>query len=249
MKMRAIILSIMLAAAAAAAPCENCSGGRVVGTGPVRFACPVCDGTGELPDAPAAPRPRPAVCRIECGAGPSRDCGSGVLVQVREGRAVVLTAWHVVRGNRDSIVIRWADGTIGPARVLASDEAYDLAALSADMAKAAPASVAAKPPAIGERLTIAGYGPAPFSYREQTGTVSQFVAPTGRHKANMVEVRASARQGDSGGPIFNEAGEVVAILWGSSNRITVGSHVAEIRSLLATPCLSVACRDGKCQLK
>jgi S1-C subfamily serine protease len=250
--MRSILLAILLAATAAAAPCGNCHGDRVVGPGPVRFACPVCDGAGELPDPPAppaaaaAPGPRPAVCRIECGAGPSRDCGSGVLVEARDGRARVLTAWHVVRDGRTSITIRWPDGTSGPARVTAWDSAWDLAVLSTAAPAAAPVPIAARPPAVGDRLTLAGYGPVPFVYREASGEVTQFVGPS-RHPMHMVEVRAAARQGDSGGPIFNARGEVVAVLWGSTGGLTAGSHVAEIRRMMGQPVAAAVCRDGRCE--
>jgi S1-C subfamily serine protease len=251
--MRSILLTLLLAATAAAAPCGNCHGDRVVGPGPVRFACPVCEGAGELPDPPpsaptvaAAPGPRPAVCRIECGAGPSRDCGTGVLVEARDGRAKVLTAWHVIRGNRDAITIRWPDGTSGPARVVAWDDAWDLAVLSAAAPAAAPVPIAARPPAVGDRLTLAGYGPVPFTYREASGEVTQFLGPTGRHPQHMLEVRAAARQGDSGGPIFNASGEVVAVLWGSTGGLTCGSHVSEIRRMLGQP-VAAACKGGRCE--
>jgi S1-C subfamily serine protease len=242
----------LFCATAAAAPCSNCHGDRVVGPGPVRFACPVCDGAGELPGPPAppaaaaAPGPRPAVCRIECGAGPSRDCGSGVLVEARDGRAKVLTAWHVVRDGRTSITIRWPDGTSSPARVTAWDSAWDLAVLSTAAPAAAPVPIAARPPAVGDRLTLAGYGPVPFVYREASGEVTQFVGPS-RHPQHMVEVRAAARQGDSGGPIFNARGEVVAVLWGSTGGLTAGSHVAEIRRMLGQPVAAAVCRDGRCE--
>jgi S1-C subfamily serine protease len=242
----------LFCATAAAAPCGNCHGDRVVGPGPVRFACPVCDGAGELPDPPAplaaaaAPGPRPAVCRIECGAGPSRDCGSGVLVEARDGRAKVLTAWHVVRDGRNAITIRWPDGTSGTARVTAWDSAWDLAVLSTAAPAAAPVPIAARPPAVGDRLTLAGYGPVPFVYREASGEVTQFVGPS-RHPMHMVEVRAAARQGDSGGPIFNARGEVVAVLWGSTGGLTAGSHVAEIRRMMGQPVAAAVCRDGRCE--
>jgi serine protease Do len=245
--MRPIVLWLILAATAAAAPCGNCHGDRVVGPGPVRYSCPVCEGRGELPDPPAsaAPGPRPAVCRIECGSGPSRDCGSGVLVEAHGGVPVVLTAWHVVRGHRDAIVVRWPDGTSGPARVVASSDPWDLAVLATEAPAASPVRLAARPPAVGDRLTLAGYGPTPFVYREAAGEVTQFVGPTGRHPMHMLEVRAAARQGDSGGPIFNARGEVVAVLWGSTKGLTAGSHVTEIRTLLGHP--KAACPDGRCQ--
>ena len=254
--MRSIILTLLLAATAAAAPCDNCHGDRVVGPGPVRFACPVCEGSGEIPDPPApqsppvsaaAPGPRPAVCRIECVAGPSKDCGTGVLVEARDGRARVLTAWHVVRDGRNAITLRWPDGTSGPARVTAWDSAWDLAVLSAAAPAAAPMPIAARPPAPGDRLTLAGYGPVPFTYREASGEVTQFLGPTGRHPMHMLEVRAAARQGDSGGPIFNARGELVAVLWGSTGGLTAGSHVAEIRRMLGQPVAAAVCKDGRCE--
>jgi S1-C subfamily serine protease len=254
--MRSILLALLLVATAAAAPCDNCHGDRVVGPGPVRFACPVCDGSGEIPDRPttvkeslevAAAGPRPAVCRIECGAGPSKDCGTGVLVEARDGRARVLTAWHVVRDGRNAITLRWPDGTSGPARVVAWDSAWDLAVLSTAAPAAAPVPIAARPPAVGDRLTLAGYGPVPFTYREASGEVTQFLGPTGRHPMHMLEVRADTRQGDSGGPIFNARGELVAVLWGSTGGLTAASHVTEIRRMLGQPVAAAACKDGRCE--
>jgi hypothetical protein len=250
------LLFALFCATAAAAPCGNCHGDRVVGPGPVRFACPVCEGSGEIPDPPApqsppvaaaAPGPRPAVCRIECGAGPAKDCGTGVLVEARDGRAKVLTAWHVVRDGRNAITLRWPDGTSGTARVTAWDSAWDLAVLSAAAPAAAPMPIAARPPAVGDRLTLAGYGPVPFTYREASGEVTQFLGPTGRHPMHMLEVRAAARQGDSGGPIFNARGEVVAVLWGSTGGLTAASHVTEIRRMLGQPVAAAVCKDGRCE--
>jgi hypothetical protein len=252
------LLFALFCATAAAAPCGNCHGDRVVGPGPVRFACPVCDGSGEIPDRPTAPKeslgvaaaapgPRPAVCRIECGAGPAKDCGSGVLVEARDGRSKVLTAWHVVRGDRNAITLRWPDGTSGPARVVAWDSAWDLAVLSAAAPSAAPVPIAARPPAVGDRLTLAGYGPVPFTYREASGEVTQFVGPMGRYPMHMVEIRAAARQGDSGGPIFNDRGELVAVLFGEARGLTAGSHVTEIRRMLGQPVAAAVCKDGRCE--
>jgi len=251
----AALLAVWAATVAAAAPCENCHGDRVVGPGPVRFVCPLCDGAGVLsaPPAPPAPPPtavaggpRQAVPRIICGSGPSIDCGSGVLVGVRDRQALVLTAWHVVRGQRDAITIRWPDGSSAPARVVASDDAFDLAALVTAAPEAAPVRLAPRPPAPGDSLTIAGYGPPPFAYREVTGKMTQFLAPTGRHPMHMVELRAGARKGDSGGPVFNADGELAAVLFGSNGEITIGSHATEIRSLLSRAKWPTDCQDGRC---
>jgi len=255
--MRLIVLIILFAATAVAAdaPCENCHGDRVVGPGRVRFICPLCDGAGVLVPPPPPPSPpppavaggpRPAVARVVCGAGPGTDCGSGVLVEVRGRHALVLTAWHVVRGNRDAISVRWPDGTAAPARVAASDDAFDLAALFTAAPAAAPVPVAARPPAPGDRLTIAGYGPPPFDYREASGEMTQRLGPTGRHPMHMVELRAGARRGDSGGPILTADGELAAVLFGSNGEITIGSNTTEIRALLSKAAWPAACANGRC---
>lgn len=259
--MRTLLVSLILAGAALAGDCGNCQGQRIVGHGPVRLPCPVCGGSGTAADQPAPPaqaepaaaaeettpaaavdgRPRPVVCRVTAAHGPSRSSGSGVLVQASGSTAVVITAWHVVRGNRDSIVIAWPDGTQSAARVVASDDTWDLCALRTGRPAASPVTIAASAPRRGDRLTIAGYGPA-GKYLEQTGPVTQYLSPTSVHVQQFIELRASARQGDSGGPIFDDQGELAGVLFGERGGLTVGSCSTRVALFLATvPAPAVTC--------
>jgi hypothetical protein len=48
----------------------------------------------------------------------------------------------------------------------------------------------------------------------------------------MVEVGAEARQGDSGGPIFNEQGELAGVLFGSGSGTTSGSYAGRVLNFL-----------------
>jgi hypothetical protein len=48
----------------------------------------------------------------------------------------------------------------------------------------------------------------------------------------MVEVAAEARQGDSGGPIFNERLELAGVLFGAANGTTSGSYSGRVLSFL-----------------
>jgi hypothetical protein len=50
----------------------------------------------------------------------------------------------------------------------------------------------------------------------------------------MVEVAVSARQGDSGGPIFNSKGELAGVLFGEGNGRTSGSYCGRVRWFLST---------------
>ena len=236
--MRVLIVLLILAASALAAECGNCQGTRVVGKVPLFFPCPSCYGTGELPDAPKAAevvpagRPRPAVCRVVSTNGDSIAAGSGVLVRVSGTAGLVLTAYHVVRENRPTLEVTFPDGSTTPARLVAYDQDWDLAALSVGRPVAAPIPIAAKAPRRGDRLTICGYGPVGV-YREQTGRVTDYGSPTRDHPAQFVEVEGAARTGDSGGPIFDESGEIAGILFGAARGRTIGSVSTRLSLFLA----------------
>ncbi len=260
MHILASILIALIASDAGGTVCSNCDGHRTVGEhGPVGFPCPVCDGTGIVPDqvpaepaaTPASPvfaaaapdpagveprpsqptvgRPRPVVARVTAGhAGPSMDMGSGVLVRVTGTVGIVLTNWHVVRGHRDDVKVAWPDGSQTPGSVVAWDDAWDLAAISVPRPDAHPVQIAAQAPRIGDRLTIAGFG-VEGRYLEQVGEVTDYGAPTRGHPKQWVECRAAARNGDSGGPMFNAGGELAGVLFGEARGLTVGSCSTRLR--------------------
>lgn len=261
--MRNLILSalLLIASAAAAAECGNCRGYPVIGDGPIRIACPACLGTGTVADpepvvaARAAPgRPRPVVARITAADGPSRISGSGVLVEVTGTAATLLSNWHVVRTHREGLTVAWPDGTKTAGRVLAYDAEWDLAAVEVTAPQAEPVQIACQAPRLGDRLTIAGYGPE-GRYLEQTGPVTDYGSPSRGAPKQFVEIRASARQGDSGGPMFTADGELAGVLFGERGGFTVGSCSTRLRTFLAEakaataarPEVSAAqCCDGRC---
>ncbi len=259
MKIATSLLVMLTAAAALAADCANCGGSRLVGSGPVHFACPVCEGTGTTasveptaalePPAAASPapgRPRPVVARISAADGPSRVYGSGCLVGASGTNGLVVTNWHVVRSHRDHITVTWPDGSHSRGRVVASDDAWDLAAVLVARPAAAPVAIAAAAPKLGDRLTIAGYGQG--QYLEQTGPVTDYLSPTAMHERQFVELKAAARQGDSGGPMFTADGELAGVLFGERDGRTVGSCSTRVRLFLSDvpwPA-AAACADGRC---
>jgi S1-C subfamily serine protease len=256
--MRSLLVSLILAGAAFAAECGNCGGDRVVGRGPGRLPCPVCGGTGEIaelepvveaavkaaPAAPVAGRPRPVVARISAADGPSRIYGSGVLVEASGTTGIVLTNWHVVRSHRHGISVSWPDGSTSPAKVLASDELWDLAALVVQKPAVEPVTITASAPRLGDTLTIAGYGPA-GKYLEQSGPVTDYLSPVKNTTRQFVEIRASARQGDSGGPMFNADGELAGVLFGQRDGRTVGPCSTRVSAFLAT---ATARRAASCSV-
>ena len=87
-----------------------------------------------------------------------------------------------------------------------------------------------KIPEIGDVLTIAGYGTG--DYQESKGKVIQFCAPNKNGVGDILELKATARSGDSGGPILSKDGELVGVLFGSINGLTNGSHSGRVLKFL-----------------
>ena len=194
--------------------------------------------------------PHPAVVRIVAAEKAGASLGSGVLVDANREQALVLTNWHVVRDSRSAVLVQFPDGFQTAGTVVRWDEAWDLAALVIWQPPATPVPLAATPPAPGDLLTIAGYGRGP--YRAQTGRCTEYLSPGTGYPKEFVELSAGARQGDSGGPILNERGELAGVLFGQNNGHTIGSCSTRLRTFLAsvgssgfTPAAAAAYADAR----
>jgi hypothetical protein len=176
--------------------------------------------------------PLPSVARIIVPEKDGVSYGSGTLVAVREQNGLIITNWHVVRDAAGPISVLFPDSFQSPAQVLKVDQDWDLAALAIWKPQAAPQPVSAQAPQPGEDLIIAGYGSG--QWRAAAGKCTQYVSPSNNHPLEMVEVSASARQGDSGGPILNARGELAGVLFGSAQGATSGSYCGRVREFLTS---------------
>jgi S1-C subfamily serine protease len=129
-------------------------------------------------------------------------------------------------------VVAFPNGFRSAASVLRTDQDWDLAALAIWRPNVAPVPLASLPPRPGEPLTIAGYGSG--QYRMITGRCTQYVSPGYHQPFEMVELSAPARQGDSGGPIFNSRGELAGVLFGTAAGQTSGSYCGRVRAFLTS---------------
>jgi len=145
--------------------------------------------------------PHPAVARIVAPEPGGVSLGSGVLVDANATQGLVLTNWHVIRDSRSAVLVQFPDGFQSAGTVIRFDEAWDLAAISIWKPSATPVSLARRNPALGEPLSIAGYGRG--SYRAQAGRCTEYLSPGAGYPRELVELAAPARQGDSGGPILD----------------------------------------------
>lgn len=137
--------------------------------------------------------------------------GSGVLLHAD---GFIVTAAHVVE-DAEAIEVFWADGFKASARIVSLSRTEDIALLKADAlpkkAVVSPLgdSAALKP---GMRLFAIG-APYGLEHTLTSGVVSALRANErpGLHPRQLVQTDVAINQGNSGGPLFNEKGEVVGI--------------------------------------
>ncbi len=158
--------------------------------------------------------------------------GSGTLVDVRDKFGLVITNWHVVRDSQGTVEVVFPSGFRSHARPLKVDSDWDLAALVIWRPPIEPVRVSDVPPQPGDLLTIHGYGQG--QYRIATGRCTAYYAPKINYPREMVELDVQARQGDSGGPIFNQRGELAGVLFGAGQGTTIGSFAPRVESFLAS---------------
>lgn len=177
-------------------------------------------------------QPHPAVARIVVPERHGVSLGSGTLVDVRGEFGLVVTNWHVIRDAAGPIQVEFPSGFQTTGEVVKWDKDWDLAALSIRRPPVAPVPISPQPPRPGQWLAIAGYGSG--SWRMVSGACTQYLAPGAEFPYELVELAAEARQGDSGGPIFNERGELAGVLFGSGPGYTSGSYGGRVLQFLAS---------------
>ncbi len=155
-----------------------------------------------------------SVVRIVCNDTHGVTMGSGVVVKWGDyPQPIVATAAHVVRGAR-SITIRLVDGREVTAKQIGIDNSWDVALLQIPEVENLFYSQIETDgiPAVGEEVALCGYG-ANSKLAVDDGKVRQFVHPSEmRGPPDWVEINGHAREGDSGGPVFNRRGRVVGII-------------------------------------
>lgn len=224
---------LMAAAACACAVVGECRADLSAWLGPpASLPASLSPAPAALTSFQRSDRPHPAVARIIVPEGEATSYGSGTLIDVRDRFGLVITNWHVVRDGTGEVEVVFPDGYRSMARPLKVDEDWDLAALVIWRPPAAPVSIAAQAPQPGDQLTICGYGQG--QYRAATGRCTKYYAPKLELPLHMVELNVEARQGDSGGPIFNDRGELAGVLFGAGGGTTLGSFGGRVQSFLAS---------------
>jgi len=142
------------------------------------------------------------------------ETGSGVLIST-DGK--IMTAAHVVH-SMNEITVEFLGGESLPARVVASEPAADLSLIQIDrvpttarVARMANSDTVK----VGDPVYIVG-APYGLSYSLSAGLISARWAPNTVYKtmpmAEFFQTDATINTGNSGGPMFNAAGDVIGIV-------------------------------------
>jgi hypothetical protein len=227
-----LVLSIALGWALAAA---DTAAGQWVPYG----ACPpgqCAPADPALSQAPQAPAPwqvdARAVVQVVNVVGRGRTLGSGTLVDSDGTHGLVLSCAHLFRDGAGSIVVIFADGRSYAARLRKVDAQADLAALEVAAPPCEPAPIAEDYPRRREPLVSCGYG-SDGRLACNFGTVLGYVTTAGGYGRETLEMTGAARQGDSGGPVLDRQGRLVAVLFGTNGRVVDATFCGRVRRFLA----------------
>lgn len=178
----------------------------------------------------------PSTCKVVefSSRGEIKSSGSGVLVAKSNGVGYVLTAKHVAVGapGRHLVCLfprsrRFAYSAptvdLGPQQI-------DLALLTIDAPQdIAPRPIAWRTPLEGEKLWQSGFGNSKSGQREWWSRVAPRVSLTENGDRiefvgkSLLLLDQPSTQGDSGGPVIDQSGRVIAIT--SATDATRGYHV------------------------
>ena len=155
--------------------------------------------------------------------------GTGFLFSSRD---YIITNWHVVKGA-GSIEVKFPDGEVIKAKVLAKDSQNDIAVLKLSQSTSTQIpdlnfgdSSKVRP---GDKVFTIGYPASSILGKNQKITDGIVSSITGvEDDPTMFQITVPIQPGNSGGPLFNENGEVIGIT-------TASLSLNAIRSLGAVP--------------
>lgn len=212
----ALLLGALLIAGHAAAQC-----------GP--NGCYVTRPQTVAPSQPQAvgPRTHESIARIVHHEARGNSIGSGTLIASSNGRSYVLTCAHLFESEGQTEVQLAGQSLV--ARIIAMDRPHDLVLLETQ-GGVGRAVEAAELTATG-LLSACGFG-STGELRCVRGPVTGFSTANGA-TAPSVRMRGSVRSGDSGGPVLDAAGKLVAVVWGQRDGETFAMGGEPLRRILA----------------
>lgn len=202
---------------------------------PTRIAAAVlllfCSAVSAAPAATISDAAVQVIVEDVSGAGAS--VLSGAVIAADGATAAVVTNAHGFRDPYRSVAIRWPGGPPVAASVVylgnPDNKRDDLAVLVASIDHPVPtASIAPDPAAPGDQLFAVGFPHGQLSPKLYRGPMVRRVADGGP------VARFAVVGGVSGAGLFNAAGRLVGVVWGSDGGETFAVDAAELRRAVET---------------
>lgn len=142
--------------------------------------------------------------------------GSGFVIS-EDG--YILTNYHVIeyadRYGYD-LSVMFSDGTEYAASIVGYDESNDVAVIKIDASGLNPVAFAdSDSMSVGDTIYLVGNPLGELTYSMSSGIISatnRMIATDAATEINMFQVDAAVNEGNSGGPVYNQYGEVLGIV-------------------------------------
>ena len=143
--------------------------------------------------------------------------GTGLIVTAD---GYIVTNYHVIQyafeSDHSVSVMLW-DGSGYPAQVVGADEANDIAVLKIEASGLTPAVIGnSNSLTVGDNVSVVGNPLGELNFSVTFGRIGaldrQITGEDGLGAINMFQIDASVNPGNSGGPVYNQSGQVVGIV-------------------------------------
>ena len=170
-----------------------------------------------------------SIARVRHASGRGVSFGTASLIANRNGKSFFITCAHLFDGGQGKTTVQFTGQRPLVAKLLEIDRQHDLALLETALVRQIPIGVDNQ---LGNRpLVAAGFG-GNGRLRAIQGSVSGYATPVGASLPS-VRIRGSVRSGDSGGPVLNLSGQLVAVVWGERSGETFATFGKPLRRILS----------------
>ncbi|MDQ2743376.1 MAG: trypsin-like peptidase domain-containing protein [Chloroflexota bacterium] len=158
----------------------------------------------------------------------SKDEGSGFIVDTKGD---IVTNNHVV-ANSQGLTVVFSDGRQATAHLVSADQFHDLAVIKVNATVPAVLHFATAEPQPGEPVLAIGSALGEFRNSVTSGIVSALGRTINEPNGvttlhDMIQTDAAINQGNSGGPLLNDLGEVIGV----NTAVTRGSSQSDFFGL------------------
>ena len=170
-----------------------------------------------------------SIARVRHASPQGASLGTASLIAHRNEKSYFITCAHLFDDGQGVTTVLFAGETPLRTNLLKLDRQHDLALLETNRVQQIPITVESQ---IEDRpLVAAGFG-SRGKLRATQGNVTGYATPVGA-RLPSIRIRGAVRPGDSGGPVLNLAGELVAVVWGERGGETYATFGEPLRRILS----------------